>query len=115
MEKIGSKNFVTKLIPFSVGILILSHALEKLGKLSWEEIRRGLSAMGGVLTEMVAVTALLEKYAEGSSLAGAISILIISLSLNKIYDALNGFGSMSWKEIRRGLSAMGGALAELTL
>ena len=115
MEKIGSKNFATKLIPFSVGILILSYALEKLGKLSWEEIGRGLSAMGGALTEMVAVIALLGKCAKGSSLAGAISILIISLSLNKIYDALKGFGSMSWNEIGRGLVAMGGALTELAL
>lgn len=92
---------------------ILADALIKFGTMSWDEISRGLIAMGGALLEVSAVTAILGKAGGGKSLIGAISILIITQSLNKIYESLKNFGEMSWDSIGRGLVAMGGALLEL--
>ena len=94
---------------------MLGEALASLASLSWDEIGRGLVAMGGALIEIAAITGLLGKLGGMSSLAGAISILIVAKTLDDIYEALKAFGSMSWDEIGRGLVAMGGALTELAV
>ena len=92
---------------------VLADALADIGKMSWSEIGRGLTGMGGALAEVSAVAAILGKFGKGGSIVGAIAILIMVQSLNEISDALKNIGSLSWEEIGRGLAGMGGALAEL--
>lgn len=91
----------------------ISENLERLGNLSWDEIGRGLAAMGGALAEVGVVTGALGKLAGFSGILGSGSILITVQSLEKLAEALSSFGSMSWDEIGRGLAAMGGALLEV--
>lgn len=93
----------------------MAAALKSFGSMSWEEIKRGLSAMGGALLEIGVVTGLLGKLAGFSGLFGAGTILIVIQGLNDMTLALQNFGSMSWDEIGRGLAAMGGALLEVAL
>ena len=92
---------------------ILGDALKKFGEMSWSEIGRGLSAMGGALGEVTAAVSVLGKFGGGKSLAGSIGIFITVKSLSDLAEALKKFGQMNWSEIGRGLSAMGGALGEL--
>lgn len=92
---------------------IMADALSALSILSWDEIGRGLTAMGGALAELTAVTSVLGKFGSFGSLAGGASIYIISNSLSAIADALSSFGTMNWSSIGRGLVAMGVALGEL--
>ena len=94
---------------------ILGDAMKKFSGLQWDEIGRGLTAMGGAITEVVAATAVLKKAGGGGSLFGSVAILILVQSLEPLADALKSFGDMSWDEIGRGLSSMGGALGELGL
>ena len=101
------------ILALAVSCNILASALQKFGDMAWDEIGRGLASMGGALTELVAAISILSKSSNGKSLLGAISIIAISLVLSKIANALKKFGEMSWDEIGRGLSAMGGALTEL--
>ena len=91
----------------------ISENLKRLGALSWDEIGRGLAAMGGALSEIGLITGALGKLAGFSGILGAGAILIVVQGLHDIADALMKFGSMAWDEIGRGLSAMGGALAEI--
>ena len=91
----------------------IADALKKMGTMSWGEIGHGLTAMAGALAEMVLVIAILGKIGKGKSILGATAILIVSKSLDEVSENLKRFGSMSWKEIGRGLAAMGGALLEL--
>lgn len=91
----------------------IASSLEKLGDLSWGEIERGLVAMGGALAELGAVSGLLGKIAGMAGIVGAGSIVIVAKSLEPICNTLQKFGIMSWSEIGRGLTAMGGALGEL--
>ena len=91
----------------------IANALLKLGKMSWGEIGRGLSAMGGALTEVVIVSGALGKLAGFSGLLGSASIVTAVKSLNKIAKALKNIGSLSWNKIGKGLSGMGGALTEI--
>lgn len=92
---------------------ILADALAKFGALYWDEIKRGLIAMGGALTELVVAISVLQKFGGFKSLISSIGIFVIVQSLSKLADALKKFGKMKWDEIGRGLAAMGGALAEL--
>ena len=93
----------------------ISENLERLGYMSWSEIGKGLTAMGGALAELGAVSGLLGKLTGISGLIGAGSIVLATQSLEKIADALSKFGFMNWDEIGKGLTAMGGALAETGL
>ena len=92
------------------GLWDIATSLEKLGKMSWSEIGRGLTAMGGALGEIALITGALGSLAGLSALLGGGAILLAVQSLGDIADALKKFGSMSWDEIGRGLTAMGGAL-----
>ena len=97
------------------GLSKLADALKKFGEISWDEVGRGLVAMGGALGELGLAVGLIGKLAGWSGLLGGIAIDIIVLGLNKLADALVKLGSMSWDEVKYGLVAMGGALGELGL
>ena len=96
-----------------LGLNKLADALVKFGSMSWDEVWRGLAAMGGALGELGLAVGLIGKLARWSGLLGGIIIDTVILGLNKLADALVKFGSMSWDEIKRGLAAMGLALAEI--
>ena len=92
---------------------ILGNAFEKFSAFSWDEIARGLIAMGGALGELVAAMAVLQKFSGFKSLFGSLGILITVQSLKKMAEGLKSFAEMSWDEIKRGLVGMGSALAEV--
>lgn len=92
---------------------MLGTAMKDLSTMSWEQIGKGLSAMGGALLEMSLVMRIMGKISGSKSLAGALSILIVSKSLGDIASGLKKFGDMDWDEIGRGLAGMGGALAAI--
>lgn len=92
----------------------ISENLERLGALSWDEIGKGLAAMGGALGELTASLGILSAVGGFSSLLGATGILIAVQALEPIAIALSNIGSLSWEEIGKGLAGMGGALAEFT-
>lgn len=94
---------------------ILADAMSKFSSLSWDEISRGLAAMGGALGELVASLSILSKVGGGGSLLGSVGILIAVQALGPLSDSLKKFGEMDWDSIGRGLAAMGGALGELTI
>ena len=92
----------------------ISENLERLGALSWDEIGKGLAAMGGALGELTASLGILSAVGGFGSLLGATGILVAVQALEPIATALSNIGSLSWEEIGKGLAGMGGALAEFT-
>lgn len=91
----------------------LGDALVKFGGMKWGEITRGLICMGGALAEMTIVLKYLNKFGGMKSISGSVGLLIAVQSLSKMADGLKKFGGLSWKEIRKGLVGMGGALIEV--
>ena len=91
----------------------ISENLKKISELSWEEIGRGLGAMGGALTELSIATGALGGLTGIFGLYGASSIFVTVQSLGQIATALKQLSSMTWDEIQRGLVGMGGALTEI--
>lgn len=94
---------------------ILADAVEKFSNLSWDEIGRGLAAMGGALAEVSIALAGLSKAGGGGALLGSAGIFITVQALKDVADILKELGEMEWEEIGKGLAAMGGALAELSI
>jgi tape measure domain-containing protein len=101
-----------QMVIMSVALLIVAKAMKSMATMNWEEIAKGLVAMGGALAEFTAVLILMGKFG-GKSISGAFAILVAAHSLNEIADYLEQVGKLSWKEIAKGLVSMGGALAEL--
>lgn len=117
IKKIGDTNVSIKTI-FSMILIaesckILGKALATIGKLSWDEVARGLVGMGGALGELAIVSGYLDDFNKSGAIIGAISMVIMVQSLDEISDALKSIGSLSWDVIERGLTGMGIALAEL--
>ena len=97
------------------GLADLADAFKTFGEMSWDEIGRGLAGMGGALGEVAIITGALGSLAGLPALLGGGAILLAIQGLGDLADALKKFGEMSWDEIGRGLSAMGGALSELAV
>ena len=95
------------------GLSDLGKALKQFGGMSWNEIAKGLAGMGGALTEVAGISGVLGKMAGLSGILGAGSINVTIQGLGKLADALSKFSVLSWGEIKRGLTGMAGALAEV--
>ena len=97
------------------GLEPIATALERIGSLSWEEIKVGLVGMGGALAEVAIVTGVLGTLAPLGGIIGSGSILIGVQGLGDLAEALKKFGTMDWDSIKRGLASMAGALGALAL
>ena len=102
------------LIAMAQAVKMVADPLKKLGNMSWDQVGKGLSAMGGALTEMGTVAGLLGRFGK-HNISAAVSMVITAKSLGDIADAFGSFSSYDWGEIGRGLTAMGGALGEVGL
>ena len=92
------------------GLGDIADAMQKFSGMSWEDIGKALVAMGGALTELAVIPGILGKIAPIEGILGSGAILIGVQGLGDLADSLQKFGSMSWDEIGRGLSAMAGAM-----
>lgn len=101
------------IIALAEGCKILADALAKFADFNWDEIGRGLAAMGGALAEATAALSVISKVGGGGALLGSLGIFVVAQSLAPIADALERLSELSWEEIGKGLLGMGGALAEL--
>jgi tape measure domain-containing protein len=95
------------------GLSDLADAIEQIGGLSWDEIKRGLAGMGGALTEVAAITGIHGLVSGLTGFLGGGSLLLAIQGLGDLADALKEFGSMSVEEIGNGLTAMLGALSSI--
>lgn len=91
----------------------IGNALKDIGKLSWDDIARGLVGMGGALAELGITVGLLGVVAPIGGILGSGAILLGVQSLADIADALGDIGQLSWEEISIALVGMGGALVEI--
>lgn len=90
---------------------ILASAVKDFAQLQWDELGRGLTAMGGALAEVAIAVNLMPKNMIGIGTG----LAIVGGALEIIANCMSKFGGMQWEEIGRGLTVMGGALAELAI
>ena len=99
------------LIAIGAAMKIFDSAVKDFGQLQWDEIGRGLTAMGGALAEVAIAVNLMPKNMIGIGTG----LVIVGGALEIIANCMSKFGGMQWEEIGRGLTVMGGALAELAI
>lgn len=102
-----------KVITTAIGILILSaalvvlsHAISNLGEMSWEEMIRGLLAMGAALAMITVMLNFMPK----NSFINSFALLDIAAALTILAGALKMMGDMSWGSIVKSLTALGVSL-----
>lgn len=99
------------LMMMAKAIDILADAILKLSELSWEEIGKGLTGVGGGIVLLCGGL----KVLNGTkvSLGTSIAMLALAEACKILGDAMQKFVGFSWDEIARGLAGMGGALGEM--
>lgn len=108
--KDGAKHAMSMLV-MAAAVRVLAGAVEQLGRLEWDEIGRGLAAVGGVLAEVAAFAAV--SNFSGLSVGKAAGILILAGALAVLEKSVTAFSKMSVDELKNGLIAVGGLLAEI--
>jgi tape measure domain-containing protein len=98
------------LILTAIAINILAGALKIMATMSWEEIGRGLVALAGSLLILaVACNAMT------GSIAGAIAIGVVSVSLMVLAKVLKEMAGISWGDLLHGLVGIAAVLATLAV
>lgn len=117
---INTAKFSGKLVSTATGILVLSAAIKVVasackdfGLMKWSEIGKGLTSIGILLTEIAVFTNLTGNAKH--IVSTGVALIAIAGAMKIMASAVQGFGSMKWEEIGRGLTVMAGALAAITL
>ncbi len=98
----------TGLVVVSAALLIIAKAVGQMGSYSWDELSRGLVALGGsILILAVGLRAMT------GTLSGAAALLIASAALNVLVPVISALGNLSWSTIIKGLVALAGVFAIL--
>lgn len=116
----NTAKFSGKSITTATGIVILAAAMkvlasvcEDFGGMKWEEIAKGLVAVGALLAEITLFTNLTGNAKHVMSTG--VALIAIAASMKIFASAVQDFSSMSWEEIAKGLVAMAGALTAVTV
>lgn len=99
------------LIEIAAAMKIFASAMADFGSFSWEQISKGLAAMGGALAEVAIATKVMPK----NTVAIGMGLVIVGGALEIVADALGKMGNFSWEQIVKGLTTMGVALTELAV
>lgn len=94
-------------------LLILSSVVKKFENVNWETIGRSLVSIGALLLE-ISIFANLAGKAKHVISTG-LSLILVASSLKILASVVDDFSGMNWDEIKRGLTAMGAALLEITI
>lgn len=112
--------FNGKMISTATGLVILSAAMKVLasackdfGQMEWSEIGKGLAGIGGLLAELAVFTNLAGNAKHVMSTG--VALIAIGAAMKIFASAVKDFGQLQWDEIGIGLTAMGGALAEVAI
>lgn len=116
----NTAKFSGKSITTATGIVILAAAMKVLASacedfsgMKWEEIAKGLVAVGALLAEITLFTNLTGNAKHVMSTG--VALIAIAASMKIFASAVQDFSSMSWEEIAKGLVAMAGALTAVTV
>lgn len=108
----GAKHIISTGIAMTImggAMKIFASSMKDFGTMKWDEIGRGLTAMGLALGIVIGTMRLMPK----GSLGIAVSLVVVAGALSTLANAFGSMGNMNWDEVSRGLVALGGSLAIL--
>ena len=92
------------LVEIAAAMKIFASAMSDFARFSWEEIAKGLVAMGGALAELAIGLNLMN-----GTLAGSAAMFVAAAALGVLTPVLSVLGAMSWEGIAKGLITVAGA------
>lgn len=103
----------TGIVILSAAIKVLASACKDFGEMKWEDIGRGLASIAVLLAEITAFTKLTGN--AQNVISTGVALIAIAAAMKILASAVKDFSTMQWGEIARGLTAMAGALAAITV
>lgn len=124
MELIGSMTLFTKLntnmeqltgiatmIAMAASIAILAGAMKSLSELDMDAIGRGMVAIAGLATIMVAVSKALSS--GGNIAKGAVQLILMAAALKVLASVAIDLSALDWEGLAKGLVGVGVLMAEM--
>lgn len=99
------------MVGLATSLVILGGALKIMATMSWEELGRGLAALGGSLGAIAIAMNLMPK----DMAIKSVGMVALATAIAILGASLKSMGSMTWDELGVGLSALGGALLGLAV
>lgn len=103
----------TGIVILSAAIKVLASACKDFGEMKWEDIGKGLASIAVLLAEITAFTKLTGN--AQNVISTGVALIAIAAAMIILASAVKDFSTMQWDEIARGLTAMAGALAAITV
>lgn len=103
----------TGIVILSAAIKVLASACKDFGEMKWEGIGKGLASIAVLLAEVTAFTKLTGNAKH--VISTGVALIAIGAAMKIFASAVKDFSGMQWDEIARGLVAMAGALAAVTI
>lgn len=99
------------LILLATSMKVIASAVKDFSGMNWEELGRGLAGMAGSLAAVTLAMKLLPK----NMIGAGTGILVVSSALIVLAKALDSMSGMTWEEIGRGLTVLGGSMLTLAV
>lgn len=96
----------------SAALHVLYSAVEKFGKMNWNEMVKGL---GAVFVVLLSLSAIVNSLSGAGAFGSSLGILILSAALEILYDVATKFASMSWEELGKAGAALVVALGAIAV
>ena len=109
-----------KAMSTALGILVLSAALKVLASvcktfasMSWENIGKGLAAVGALLLELAVFTNITKNAKH--VISTGVGLVLLAASMKILSGVMTDMSKLSWTEIAKGLTALGGSLLSISI
>lgn len=101
-------NMAMSLLGLATALMIISIALVKMGGMSWEQVAKGLVALGGSMLILAAGLKVMK-----GTLAGTSALILAAVALGMLVPSMLILGKMSFENLSKGLMVMAVSLAIL--
>lgn len=112
---LNTAKFSGKMLSVSLGMVVLGAAMKILGsaccdfgRMSWEEIAKGLASIGVLLLEISAFTKLTGNAKH--LLSTGVALIAIGAAMKIFASSVTDLGKLSWAQLGKGLTGMASAL-----
>lgn len=113
----GVTGAATTLVIIAGAVSILAGALEKLSVFqSWDATWPAIVALGSIMAGITASAKILAKNTNSAELLKvSASLIVFSIAVSKMADAMERFSQLGWEDIAKGLVSLGFLLGEITV
>lgn len=113
----GVTGAATTLVIIAGAVSILAGALEKLSVFqSWDATWPAIVALGSIMAGITTSAKILAKNTNSAELLKvSASLIVFSIAVSKMADAMERFSQLGWEDIAKGLVSLGSLLGEIAV